>query len=435
MQAPNPGYSPSLSVKTPTRFRPGRALLAITLLSVLLIKELVFVHVFGLVTFLRPELARTPGAVRLDLGYWNKFRYRLILLARYLCKRQFLWQRAFRRVHDAMLARLERSGANGQHPTLPIATLLPGELDGEEFWRRYVKTCTPVVIKGGARHTIACKQWTPEWFAEHFGDFRVNIIDQRTNQHMVGDFADVVASSGTERKLYIHNSANIFSYNPELFDQIECLSMREHMGGRRTLFAGAQLFLGVHPSTGTEFHSASNFNLFYQVYGKKKWTFVNPDHSWLMYPMLNRFFLFCASFIRMSHSREYLDKYAPLYRFCPRYEVVLEPGDILFNPPWQWHAIDNVTERSIGVATRWFPTGTRRTNTFFDFCQLLSTAIWRLRFHGLVNNPNEPVIVDESTRGLVKSHDDYIDFGRVGSLQRYDFHTWPEDQQFTRKDP
>jgi hypothetical protein len=288
-----------------------------------------------------------------------------------------------------------------------------------------------VIIKGGARHTDACKQWTPEWFAEHHGDFPVNIIDQNTNQHMVGCFRDVVASSGTARKLYIHNSANIFSYNPELFDQLECLSLREHMGGKTTLFAGAQLFLGVHPSTGTEFHSASNFNLFYQVYGQKKWTFVHPDHLWLMYPMVNRFFLFCASFIRMSHSREYLDHWAPLYRFCPRSEAVLDPGDILFNPPWQWHAIENVTERSIGVATRWFPRGgTKRTNGFFDYCQLFSRAIWRLRFHGVVNDPDQPVIIDESTRGLVRSHDDYIDFGRAGALEHYDFHTWPREHWF-----
>jgi hypothetical protein len=32
-------------------------------------------------------------------------------------------------------------------------------------------------------------------------------------------------------------------------------------------------------------------------------------------------------------------------------------GDVLFNPPWWWHAIKNVTPTSVGVASRWHTDG------------------------------------------------------------------------------
>ncbi|WP_348673648.1 cupin-like domain-containing protein [uncultured Abyssibacter sp.] len=408
------------------------------LLLLFVIKEVVITHGLFLRTFFRPSISATPPPIKLDIGYWNKLQFKAILILRYLAKDQFAYQSWMKRVHDRILHRLEASGAPVQYGRpIPIATVRPGELEPREFWKRYVRTGTPVIIKGGAADSPACQRWTPEYFASHYGDFKVNIIEQNSNEHSVGSFADVVASEGTDRKLYIHNSASIFSYNPELFDDLDCLSYTQHMGGRRTMFLGAQLFLGVHPTTGTEAHSASNTNLFFQVYGKKKWTFVHPDYLWLMYPALNRFFLFCASFVRQEYTPEYLEQYAPLQRYCPRYEAVLEPGDILLNPPWQWHAINNVTDRSIGVATRWTSVGpVNRTNTFFDLCQLLSPAIWRLRIQGMLSAPGEPVIIDENTRGLVDSHDDYIDFGKKGAAREYmDFHQWPEQWRFTSGQP
>jgi hypothetical protein len=35
------------------------------------------------------------------------------------------------------------------------------------------------------------------------------------------------------------------------------------------------------------------------------------------------------------------------------YETVLEPGDILYSPPYYWHDVINL-ERSIGLSCRWF---------------------------------------------------------------------------------
>jgi Cupin-like domain len=42
----------------------------------------------------------------------------------------------------------------------------------------------------------------------------------------------------------------------------------------------------------------------------------------------------------------------PLYRYVDRYETVLEPGDVLWNPPFVWHGVVNLTE-SIAVSLWW----------------------------------------------------------------------------------
>ena len=47
---------------------------------------------------------------------------------------------------------------------------------------------------------------------------------------------------------------------------------------RYSMEATTQLFLGVHRGSGSGWHCASGDNLFFMVHGRKKWSFVHPDH-------------------------------------------------------------------------------------------------------------------------------------------------------------
>jgi hypothetical protein len=42
----------------------------------------------------------------------------------------------------------------------------------------------------------------------------------------------------------------------------------------------------------------------------------------------------------------------PMYKYVDYYEVTLEPGDVLYGPPYMWHYVSNPTS-SIGLACRW----------------------------------------------------------------------------------
>ena len=45
----------------------------------------------------------------------------------------------------------------------------------------------------------------------------------------------------------------------------------------------------------------------------------------------------------------------PLLRYCPHYEVVLEPGDILWVPKYWLHSVDNLSATNLGLSVRWMP--------------------------------------------------------------------------------
>ncbi len=423
--------SKSQSNGTTKKLSPSwfRNLTAIVISVIYGIYEVVFVHKFFLYTFFRPSISDVPPPVQLNISYWNKLQFKAILLMRYLLKDQFWGQQWLKRVHRSILEDINKQSIDFSNFKMPIPTVEPGEISAQEFWNTYVKTNTPVIIKGGSKHTFAYQNWSLEMFQERFGDFKVNITNQSRNEKAdVSTFKNVIDS---DEKLYVSFWANIFSAHPELVDELGCLEFRKHMGGNATYFIGAQVFLGARSSTGTHPHCANGNNLFYQIRGKKKWTFVHPDYLWLMYPMLDRLSFFCASFLKRDYDQAYLDQYAPLQKYCPKYEAILEPGDILLNPPWQWHAIDNLTGENIAVATRWAPaTGQKRANTFFEFIQLLSPYMWGTRFDVLRKQPDAVGVLDEKAGDAVKSQDDFVKLGNEDGLIPWEFDKWPKEYQF-----
>ena len=101
-------------------------------------------------------------------------------------------------------------------------------------------------------------------------------------------------------------------------------------------------------------------NFFFQITGKKKWYFIHPNNTHLLYPSLENSGIYYQSnnfCINPQNAKNKLTKY------CPYYMAILEPGDILFNPsPW-WHSVENITNETIAIATRW-----KYLNIFHELC-------------------------------------------------------------------
>ena len=69
----------------------------------------------------------------------------------------------------------------------------------------------------------------------------------------------------------------------------------------------------------------------------------------------------------------------PLFEYIDRVHVELEPGDILYNPPYWWHAVKNHSD-SIGVGYRWLaPFQSLRTSPIYFNLDLTVTnpPIWK----------------------------------------------------------
>ena len=112
-----------------------------------------------------------------------------------------------------------------------------------------------------------------------------------------------------------------------------------------------QLFISTNKGTGVPFHCANDNNFFYMAEGKKKWSFVSPDFTHVFSP----YFPDCLQYFLSLSGRESdpIKDYNILYDYIPKYEIILEPGDVLFSPQFWWHSITNLTENTVGCSTRW----------------------------------------------------------------------------------
>ena len=152
--------------------------------------------------------------------------------------------------------------------------------------------------------------------------------------------------------LYIRSLSDIFDKHKELVDDVGFLDFKGYMKGN---YMTSQIFIGAsRKGSGTSYHCANFNNLFFQIEGRKRWTFVDPQYSFLMYPMFNSKAMDVASFLTMIAlaDRKMMEDHFPLYKFAPKATAILEPGDVLMNPQFNWHMIENLDENSIGVASR-----------------------------------------------------------------------------------
>ena len=249
--------------------------------------------------------------------------------------------------HEALYRRvLERCRTHG---SVSRDTPLP-EFDwkhrtAEEFRAEFVERPHPVVLRGFASDTEAGRTWTFDGLLERFGQEQVLL----TTPELDGEPGrlDAVESE----KVYLHNSEVLFRRYPELVDALSLDALAGYSDMRPTYL---QLFLG-REGTGTPFHAAANWNWFFNIEGRKSWAFVDPRHGYLLYP--HNAMGQAAAFALCPYADEYDEDFFPAFSYCPIFRVTLEPGDVLFNPPWWWHSVKNESAKTVGVASRWMRHG------------------------------------------------------------------------------
>lgn len=237
----------------------------------------------------------------------------------------------------------------------------------------------PIVIEGFASDSEAVQHWTPEFLREKYGNIEVPYFEGKnyweTKNATLKELIDDILAGGKTRK-YVNNIADIFQDVPELQKGIPIEKFSKYMGNRK--HNKTQIFLGG-PETGTGLHCANKFNLFVMVYGEKRWNFVHPKHTPLLYPISQKNFQFVYAPIAANFDHDHAAY--PLIQSVPRYTTVLKPGDVLVNPPWWWHAVENLTPSSIGVATRWMTPWESidgwKTNPLFSCLEKMTFHYWK----------------------------------------------------------
>lgn len=226
------------------------------------------------------------------------------------------------------------------------------DLSLEEFIEEYLKPGRPVVLSGVAREWTAVKKWTPKFFEENYGDAPVQLINAakqdledknyKPTGHVttVGQVVRDIESGGGAYPRFVP----LLHQFPELmedFDKDYLTSFRGPMA-RDMMF---QFFMGG-AGTNTALHCAIANNLFVEVYGRKRWYIFEPDYSPIFRPPM----------LRSTYFISPIDASKPestgIMKYVKGYHTVLEPGDVLYNPPFYWHQVENLTA-TIGVGVRW----------------------------------------------------------------------------------
>jgi len=256
---------------------------------------------------------------------------------------------------------LERVRLHAAEPREPSRLEVVSELPPDEFRRKHLKPSEPVVMKGFAKKFPAVGLWSPEFFRDAYGDMIVETVDGERRE--IADLEAGIGQVHTARMTvaeqvnrmldggrdYVSFWTELFTRHPELGHDIDVERLREYIRPgwfRNPIF---KFFMGAG-GTSTAWHCAELQNFFVQIYGTKEWQFCPPSWTACLDPrVVSLSQQYCHSMIDFrapDHESH------PLYAYAPLRRVVLEPGDVLYVPPFWWHCVYN-PEVSIGLAVWW----------------------------------------------------------------------------------
>lgn len=261
-----------------------------------------------------------------------------------------------------------------------------GNLDFEELRRATDNFRVPAVVRGLFKDTVALKKWTQTGYLEQkFSNFSMVInhngiaerkknIDKMAN---IGEtFKDILADRNDKKMLFfpkardprpIKDAVNNVTHTDleverKLWRGFGTESHKTYIQSSIIMANGFSQENGGKTS-GTWWHCAIGNNWFVQVVGSKRWYFVSQKYSSYMKPGRKA----PASMRSPLEILEHEDRIPVQY-------VSLQGGDLLYNPDWYWHRIENHHGLSIGVPLR----EKNFTNSFRNNMQFTSTTFLTL---------------------------------------------------------
>lgn len=252
-----------------------------------------------------------------------------------------------RRVDQRLVDSLREPGA-----LLPMPEVTSP--DPAVFVREHVAAGVPCVMRGAAADWPCARKWTPGWFGERFEHEPIRLLHMAPDDVGKGRYDAVETTLGHAmahleegNRSYCRFLPTIMEY-PELQGDLDMAWLKARRGplsppGNVHLFIG-----GAGTETGT--HTAVPANLFVQIHGTKRWKIFSPDWAPILRPPMERAMYFTSEFDPDNPDYERF----PAARGLRGYEVELQPGDVMYIPPFWWHKVANPTV-SIGIGFRWFP--------------------------------------------------------------------------------
>lgn len=214
----------------------------------------------------------------------------------------------------------------------------------------------PVLFRGAASNWKATQNWDLDFFEKHYGNREI----------VINDLVGIIDPNNPQKfrkislKKYIsllkNGSLEYLKFSPLVQDEItlqndldlKWMKRFEKFGSfGRTFY----LFIGGKGSI-TPIHNEFPSVVYVQIKGRKKWTMYLPKDRIYLDPRTERRIYFYTNANPNSNDI----KNYPLLPYARKFEAILEPGDVLWFPPFAWHHVENL-EESIGVSYKFVNIG------------------------------------------------------------------------------
>lgn len=255
----------------------------------------------------------------------------------------------------------------------------------QDFHQNYILKNKPVIMEGAAKDWHSVQNWDIDYFIKEYGDDQILVVGNGYSDEKGKRSADNYPSTLAKELTDIKNGGSnyyrfypLFHWHPERLADID-YEFLNHYANKRGYNKLLQTFIGG-PETYTSYHNSCASNLFTQIVGEKEWYLISNDYLPIIDPSPTLSGLNRGAPVRKKEGcfNPFFPDFSPpyhLYEFIDQYHLVLQPGDIFYNPPYYWHAVKNKSF-SIGVGFRWFsPSAIIRSSKLFTVLDTFS-PLW-----------------------------------------------------------
>jgi lysine-specific demethylase 8 len=218
------------------------------------------------------------------------------------------------------------------------------------FWDEFYSANRPIVVLGAMDDWPAMKLWTPAYFQEVLAGMRYPLrvtddeleyafVDHNKREMSVADYIGALEEEDLQgsRRPYFGNIPMASDRTRQWFRPV-----RDHFTFPPVLTdrvgEEVRFWIGAYGQK-SSIHNDSNHGLNAQVYGRKHFVLYPPDQHERLYTQRITDETWAS---QIDWERPDLTRY-PRFADAEGFEVMLEPGEMLYVPAFWWHAAKAVS--------------------------------------------------------------------------------------------
>ena len=236
------------------------------------------------------------------------------------------------------------------HSALSLNELYYNNMTDKEFKKLYFEY-KPFVIRNFTTRTTLTN-WSPSYFTDMIKEpqMSTNIgIMKGSSGKANYNYNNFKKILDPKNNYYLPVNNHIIIQHPNLFLEYQNILDSLLQNVNRTI-VNVDIFISnteKDSGTGSHWHAAHGTNAFIQAKGTKTWTLLEPAATICMKPYwkLNEDALWTRYTVKQ------LNKKIPYFPY-PYFKVTLYEGDLLINPSYWWHSVQNNKGFVVGIANR-----------------------------------------------------------------------------------